>query len=88
LEKYFHRRRLWYQFYNQPIYIISISVFTSLFILWLCLYCCVKLKSRSKSKNRRFDNDYEYTRLNNGQSLELANSSQSRKWLLRFVFRI
>ena len=68
-----------------PIYMTSSLVFVSFLVIGFSLFCYIKSKYRLKSNNRRFDNNYEYTRLN-GTSFELGTNSESKlkakDWLI------
>ena len=77
MKNFVSSNQVWYRMRERPIYGV-LTVLILLFItvtISLCIY--VMIKHRSGSSSRRFDDDYEYTRLND-PSFELTHNSSCK----------
>jgi hypothetical protein len=76
MEKFFSSNTFWYRFHQKSVYtaLVIFIVISLVISLLLCFY--IKSKHRYNLTHRRFDDDYEYTRLHNA-SFELATNTES-----------
>ncbi|CAF4720946.1 unnamed protein product [Rotaria sp. Silwood1] len=82
VEKFFSSNLFWNQFHIKSIYTILLitAIVLSVISFSLCFY--FKSKRRFNSNNRRFDNNYEYSRLHDstfefGNNTEISNMSST-----------
>lgn len=76
VEKVFCSNKYWCEFYEKPIYTIPFLIIIIFLVISFSLCFYLKSKYRFNSNNQRFDNNYEYTRLNNS-SFELGINTES-----------